>query len=105
MVSTEEVYVASLESLVKHYQAPFRDELGLKSDEMTSIFSNLDPILQCQLNFLQDLRARWARLPDLQLGQVFIDFAPYFRMYTACACRRCVLPAAGCDRHPSCLLV
>ena len=35
-----------------------------------------------QENFLADLQEQYEGLPVLLFGKVFLDFAPYFRMYT-----------------------
>ena len=76
IVKTEQTYVEALQMLVAFYSRPSQN--FLTHDEASKVFSNIEMILPCQSKFLDDLRTSQS---DGRMGQVFVDFAPYFKMY------------------------
>jgi len=76
IVATENTYVQALEMLVAFFSRPAQNFLS--PDDATTVFSNVEMILPCQAKFLEDLRTAQE---TSRIGQVFVDFAPYFKMY------------------------
>jgi len=91
IVSTEEAYVASLQVLIDLYLVPLR-ELSLTSDailtpaEINTLFRNIESIALLHLKFLADMQARrneWQDAPTQCIADLFLNFAPFFKTYTA----------------------
>ena len=91
--STELSFVESLEALVKLYIQPLQESLAdansdpiLSAGEVATLFSNIGTIAALNRKFLTDLSARllnWDNNNTL-IGDIFLGFTPFFKMYTQC---------------------
>jgi len=90
ILRTEQTYVDSLKAIVEHFSAPLKQMAGdqittiLTHAEIEKVFNNI-PVL-CTFNsyFLQNLQARMEAFDPqtTEMGNVFLQFAPFFRMYS-----------------------
>jgi len=86
--STELSYVESLETLVKTFIEPLTAALPsepiISKEDINNLFSNIASIAVLNRKFLTDLSARlvgWSN-STTQIGDVFLGFCPFFKMYT-----------------------
>lgn len=90
IVDTEVSYLKSLETALTVFLRPLEkagsdpEAAVLSKDQITTMFSNLETLYQLNSRFRDTLRKRreeeWEANP--QMGDLFLDFAPYFKMYT-----------------------
>ncbi|GAB5353264.1 hypothetical protein AAMO2058_000022500 [Amorphochlora amoebiformis] len=96
ILSTEETYVSQLNQLIEIYISPLRKMFSdarntkktppLDTKEMSTMFGNIETIFQVNTHFLQELRRNQEcetnNKPGKGIGAIFLEFAPYFKMYT-----------------------
>mmetsp|Transcript_39395 Transcript_39395/g.76540 ORF Transcript_39395/g.76540 Transcript_39395/m.76540 type:complete len:862 (-) Transcript_39395:82-2667(-) len=96
ILSTEETYVGSLNQLLQLYIKPLRKLCSeaaaankpppLDQKEMSTLFGNIETIFQVNTHFLEELKknndAEDQGTPGKGIGKIFLEFAPYFKMYT-----------------------
>lgn len=91
IVSTEETYVEQLNQLIELYINPLRKlcQEALKNKktppldqkELSTMFGNIETIFSVNQHFLTELRRNKAE-QGKGIGAIFLEFAPYFKMYT-----------------------
>lgn len=81
----------SLETLVRLYITPLQESLArdnppiLSQTDLSTLFSNINVLAGLNRNFLRDLSERlksWDNATT-QIGDIFLGFAPFFKMYTS----------------------
>lgn len=98
ILSTEETYVHGLNTLIQVYIVPLRkmckDAMRagkappLEKKELNVLFSNIETIYAVNMQFIEDVRSAMSgeekdsESEGKSLGKIFLDFAPYFKMYT-----------------------
>lgn len=91
ILSTEVSYISSLSSLETLCFQPLADLASdpnldkppLTINEIGELFSNLPVIARLHRSFLNDLQEKIKGYTDATcLGSLFLDFAPFFKMYT-----------------------
>lgn len=86
---TEESYVRSLETILEVYSKPLtkmseESEMILTSSEIQKVFNNVQVLFTFNSYFLNNLRQREEAFDarTTRIGDVFLQFAPFFRMYS-----------------------
>ncbi|EGG22723.1 pleckstrin domain-containing protein [Cavenderia fasciculata] len=88
MLSTEKKYINNLNRIMTIFVLPLRDKANAKdkilsTDEINSIFMNIDTIFGIHKTFLTDFETRIGKWTDQQkIGDVFLKMAPFLRAYT-----------------------
>jgi hypothetical protein len=86
IMTTEMTYVEGLAALVEVAMEYMRVNEVLTDVETQTLFSQAATIYTCNKNFCAELQARVeAYTDDTQLADLFVKFAPYFRMYNSYA--------------------
>lgn len=90
IVDTETTYVNSLETVITQYLNPLAALAGnpetcvVTKDQIVTLFSNIATLYNFNQQFRIDLAERrnnnWATKDCI--GDLFVNFAPYFKMYT-----------------------
>ena len=96
IVETERAYVASLVTLINSYVMPLKypvqwgglrkssvlDTTVLTDEESRSVFGNIEEITGLNKMFLSQLEAKDLDNASTTLGDVFLNFGHYFKVYT-----------------------
>eukprot|EP00467_Chlorarachnion_reptans_P001241 CAMPEP_0114513526 /NCGR_PEP_ID=MMETSP0109-20121206/15626_1 /TAXON_ID=29199 /ORGANISM="Chlorarachnion reptans, Strain CCCM449" /LENGTH=977 /DNA_ID=CAMNT_0001693423 /DNA_START=11 /DNA_END=2944 /DNA_ORIENTATION=+ len=93
IVSTEETYVEQLNQLIQLYIDPLRKMCHeaaqnkknppLDQKELSTLFGNIETIFSVNQHFLTELRRnKETEAQGKGIGAIFLEFAPYFKMYT-----------------------
>ncbi|KAF2073947.1 hypothetical protein CYY_004734 [Polysphondylium violaceum] len=85
LVSTEESYSDSLEKLILYYKIPMENqmnELNLTQSDISTLFSNIEPLLVVSKDLLIKLKYRFT-LPEEQqnIGELYIEKSKEMKMY------------------------
>eukprot|EP01104_Vermistella_antarctica_P015615 TRINITY_DN5173_c0_g1_i1.p1 TRINITY_DN5173_c0_g1~~TRINITY_DN5173_c0_g1_i1.p1 ORF type:complete len:438 (-),score=77.43 TRINITY_DN5173_c0_g1_i1:1196-2509(-) len=80
IISTEKSFMKSLSLLKSKFITPLKEYAGTKDEilpkqDIRVMFAHLDSISSCNLVLLQKLET------EPLIGRIFVDCAPYFRMY------------------------
>jgi len=90
LLSTEETYVSQLSAMENVFIIPLLEavaagEAWVSSDIVSTLFSNIQTILQLNRNFLSELRTNIS-LEDQRdassVGKLILNFAPFFKLYS-----------------------
>ncbi|CAM1297612.1 TIAM1 (predicted) [Pycnogonum litorale] len=97
LVDTERTYVNHLNSLLEHYLEPMKKAIFLSNSEISTLFGNIQEIVQFQRVFLQNLEDALKQEPNFHhfdqpsqfkdllfnLGQIFLRYADRFKLYSS----------------------
>ncbi|CAG8526289.1 21197_t:CDS:2 [Dentiscutata erythropus] len=96
ILTTERTYVDGLRKLVDFFLMPLRENykyaqksiLSTKplatSEEIASLFGNIEPLLSFHKELLKYLEARYKKWsPTEKISDIFLENAPYLKMYSA----------------------
>eukprot|EP00026_Physarum_polycephalum_P000683 Phypoly_transcript_00684.p1 GENE.Phypoly_transcript_00684~~Phypoly_transcript_00684.p1 ORF type:complete len:608 (+),score=96.31 Phypoly_transcript_00684:2275-4098(+) len=84
IVSTEQSYVKSLETMIDVYLVPLRDDpkkFGISKEEVQIMFANIETIVNLHKEMVKVLEERvnsWNNTK--KIGDIFINFAPFLKM-------------------------
>ena len=81
LIDTEKSYVAQLQLVVDVFIDPLRLENILDNIDINEQFLNWEPILGLHKQLLEQLEAGSAILGDTKVGQIFINYSSFFKMY------------------------
>eukprot|EP01087_Luapelamoeba_hula_P006892 TRINITY_DN1699_c0_g1_i2.p1 TRINITY_DN1699_c0_g1~~TRINITY_DN1699_c0_g1_i2.p1 ORF type:complete len:913 (+),score=168.52 TRINITY_DN1699_c0_g1_i2:275-3013(+) len=86
LVETERMYIKDLEVLIKIFLFPLQAMAFLPEQGISTIFSNVEILLNVNKEFLANLDAQLSQYgaddANLPLGDVFRKMGDYFKMYT-----------------------
>lgn len=81
LIDTEKKYVAQLQLVVDVFIDPLRLERILDDGDIKEQFLNWEPILGLHEQLLEQLEAGSSALGDTKVGQIFIKYSSFFKMY------------------------
>ncbi|KAJ3289122.1 hypothetical protein HK104_007720 [Borealophlyctis nickersoniae] len=81
IVFTEQTYVKQLQALVDIYVSKLEQGDLLSQHDCAAIFGNVKSILKVHEQLLPDIEEA-AKQPYQRIGQVFMDIAPFLKMYS-----------------------
>jgi hypothetical protein len=96
ILSTEQTFVSMLELLARTFIEPLRTmaisvsiDPVLSHDQIDCLFSNIEHITTLNRKFCEDIGERVASWnEESQIGDLFLAFGPYFKMYGTHASRK-----------------
>ena len=100
ILSTEEAYLENLEKLIQVYVQPLRQDQQrsffhtkvLPAENFQQIFGSVEQLVPLHKMFLEALRTRVASrsaVNDNTVGDIFLKFAPFFKVLRCLSPRRC----------------
>ena len=85
LVSTERVYVSDLKSVMDHIVDPLMEKANcgkgnevITVEEISNLFENISVLLGLNSQLLNDLLSKDS---SERIGKIFIEFAPFLKMY------------------------
>ena len=88
MITTEKNYGGHLESLTRAYMKPIKARCNTKNKMLLNagcadtVFDGIVPILDLHKMVIGQLEAAWQAFPNVNIGAVFKQIAPYLKLYT-----------------------
>ena len=101
LIETEKTYVNGLKLCIDTYYAGLaQDAKVVSADDLKGMFNDMQTIHQLNETFLRDLQQRYSGFNNdkTRIGDQFVKFCPYFRMYQNCMllCRVMSMPQNEC---------
>lgn len=81
LIDTEKNYVAQLQLVVDIFIEPLRQEKIIDNIDINEQFLNWEPILGLHKQLLEQLETGSDSLGDTKVGQIFINYSSFFKMY------------------------
>eukprot|EP00127_Corallochytrium_limacisporum_P001343 Clim_evm8s52 gene=Clim_evmTU8s52 len=83
LIETERSYLNSVRQCMEFYMRPMVAQKVITKAQSNSLFSNMEALLGINEALLRDILSRVpeSNLGDTQIGDLFLAFAPYLKMY------------------------